>query len=91
MAGLSRALPAGLMLLAAAAGAQTADRNAADAALVERVKEAVIKQLRESDALDRAIHIRKGKLVGHNRAPARGAELDWGVHLTHCMEKRGNR
>jgi len=55
IAELSRVMMAGLILFASVANAQTAERSAADAALVERVKEAVIKELRESGALDRAV------------------------------------
>ncbi len=61
---------AALMLLASAAHAQTADRNAADAALVERVKEAVMKELRESGALDRAVDAGIGRYVERQRAEA---------------------
>ena len=43
IAKLSSVIMAGLVLFAAAARAQTADRNAADATLVDRVKDAVIK------------------------------------------------
>jgi len=50
-----RATMAGLILFATAANAQTADGNAADAALVDRVKDAVVKELRESGAIDRAV------------------------------------
>lgn len=45
----------GLIVLAPPVNGQTADRGAADAALVERVKDAVIKELRESGALDRSV------------------------------------
>lgn len=58
----------GLVFLSSAAGAQTADRSAADAALVERVKEAVIKELRESGELDRAIDAGVGRYVERQRA-----------------------
>ena len=67
---LSRSLLAGLMLFASAASAQTAQRDAADAALVERVKEAVIKELRESGALDRAVDAGVGRYVERERAAA---------------------
>lgn len=73
-AGLSRALMAGLMLLASAASAQTAERSAADAALVERVKEAVIKELRESGALDRAVDAGVIRFVEQQRAEAEKRE-----------------
>ena len=74
IAGLSRAVMAGLILLASAAHAQPADRNAADVALVERVKEAVIKELRESGALDRAVDAGVNRYVERQRAEA--AERD---------------
>lgn len=64
-----RALMAGLMLLASAANAQTADR-AADAALVDRVKDAVIKELRESGGLDRAVDAGVDRYVERQRAEA---------------------
>lgn len=72
--GGSRALMTGLMLLASAAHAQTPDRSAADAALVERVKEAVIKELRESGALDRAVEAGVGRYVERQRAEAAARE-----------------
>lgn len=65
-----RALFVGLMLFASAANAQTAQRDAADAALVERVKEAVIRELRESGALDRAVDAGVGRFVERQRAEA---------------------
>ena len=69
-AGLSRVMMAGLVLFATAANAQTADRNAADAALVERVKDAVIKELSASGALDRAVDAGIGRYVERERAEA---------------------
>jgi protein-disulfide isomerase len=69
IAGFSRLLMAGLMLLASATTAQTADR-AADAALIERVKEAVIKELRESGGLDRAVDAGVSRYVERQRAEA---------------------
>jgi protein-disulfide isomerase len=70
VAGLCSALMATLILCASVANAQTADRDAADAAMVERVKEAVIKELRESGALDRAIDTGIGRYVEQQRAEA---------------------
>ena len=61
---------AGLVLFATAANAQTADRNAADAALVDRVKDAVLKELRESGAVDRAVDAGIGRYVERQRAEA---------------------
>src|SRR5712692_8736864 len=68
IAGFCGALMAGLMLSASAAYAQTADRNAADATLIERVKDAVIKELRESGALDRAVDAGVNRYVERRRA-----------------------
>ena len=62
-------LPA-LLLFATAAAAQSAQPDAADAALVERVKQAVIKELRESGALDRSIDAGVGRYVERRRAEA---------------------
>ena len=70
IAGLSRVMMAGLVLFAAAANAQTADRNAADAALVDRVKDAVIKELSASGAIDRAVEAGIGRYVERQRAEA---------------------
>lgn len=67
IAGLAGALVAGLMLLSAAAQAQTADRSAADAALVERVKDAVLKELRDSGALERAAEAGVGRYFERQR------------------------
>jgi len=64
----------GLTFPAPAANAQTADRNAADAALVERVRDAVIKELRESGALDRAVDAGVGRFVERQRAAAAAGE-----------------
>ncbi len=61
---------AGLFLFATVANAQTAQRGAADPALVDRVKDAVIKELRESGALDRAVDAGVGRYVERQRAEA---------------------
>jgi len=45
---------AAALALVVAVGAQAAERAPADAALVDRVKEAAINELREGGALDRA-------------------------------------
>ena len=58
-----------LVLLAFGANAQTADRNA-DAAVIERDKEAVIKELLESGALDRAIDAGIQRYVERQRSEA---------------------
>jgi protein-disulfide isomerase len=52
---LACVVTAGLILFASAANAQKGKSDAAEAALIERVKEAVIKELRESGALDRVV------------------------------------
>jgi len=70
IAKLSRAMMAGLVLFVTAANAQTADRNAADAALVNRVKDTVIKELRESGAIDRAVDAGIDRYVKRQRAEA---------------------
>jgi protein-disulfide isomerase len=61
----------GLMLFISAAFAQTAPPNSPDPALVERVKEAVIKELREGGALDRAIEAGIGRYVERAEAVER--------------------
>ncbi|MEX2241216.1 MAG: thioredoxin domain-containing protein [Burkholderiales bacterium] len=66
---LSRSLLAGLVLFASAAAAQAPQRDP-DAALVERVKEAVVKELRESGALDRAVDAGVGRYVERQRVDA---------------------
>lgn len=70
MARFSRLIMAGLVLFAVAANAQTADRNAADAALVDRVKDAVMKELSGSGAIDRAVDAGIGRYVERQRAEA---------------------
>ena len=69
IAKLARALAAALMLSASTAYAQDAERNL-DPALVERVKEAVMKELRESGALDRAVDEGVSRYVERQRAEA---------------------
>lgn len=66
---LSRSLLAGLMLFASAAAAQAPQRDP-DAALVERIRETVIKELRESGALDRAVDAGVERYVERQRAEA---------------------
>lgn len=65
IATLSRVMMAGLVLFAAAANAQTADP-----ALVDQVRDAVIKELRASGALDRAVDAGIGRYVERQRAEA---------------------
>ena len=55
IAGIFGVTMAGLVLFATTANAQTAQQNTTDAALVDRVKDAVVKELRESGAIDRAV------------------------------------
>ena len=59
-----------LMLLAFHANAQTPDRSAADAAVIERAKEAVIKELLDGGALDRAIDAGIQRYVERQRSEA---------------------
>lgn len=68
-----RIFVAGLILIASAS-TQAAERQAADAALVERVKEAVIKELRESGALERAVDAGIGRQIERQRAEAEQRE-----------------
>ncbi len=74
IAKLSRVIMAGLVLFATAANAQSADRSPADAALADRVKDAVIKELRESGAIDRAVDAGIGRYVERQRAEAEQRE-----------------
>ena len=67
---LRRSIVAGLILLASGAGAHAAERAAPDAALIEKLKEAVIKELRESGELDRAIDAGVSRYVDRQRAEA---------------------
>ncbi|MBI3938923.1 MAG: thioredoxin domain-containing protein [Betaproteobacteria bacterium] len=61
---------AAALVLFAAVGVRAAERTPADAALVDRVKEAVIKELRESGMLDRAIDSALDRYVARQRAEA---------------------
>lgn len=70
IARLSRVMMAGLILFAIATNAQAAQRNAADAALVDRVKDTVIKELRESGAIDKAVDAGIERYVERQRAEA---------------------
>lgn len=67
---ITRKILAGLILIAASVTALAAEQQAADAALVERVKEAVIKELRESGALERAVDEGVSRFVERQRAEA---------------------
>jgi len=60
----------GLLFLSFTAAAQAADPGTPDAALIEQVKEAVIKELRESGALDREIDAGINRYVTRQRAEA---------------------
>jgi len=74
--GFCRAIARGLALLlyVSAAGSQTAGQSAPDPALVERIKQEVLKELRESGALDRAVDAGVDRYVARQRgeAAARG-------------------
>ena len=70
MARLSGTLAVALIAAATGADAQSADNGAADAALVERIKQAVIQELRESGELDRAVDAGVGRYVERARADA---------------------
>lgn len=63
-------LIAGLMWFATGAQAQTAARDTADAKLVERVKDAVLKELRDSGALERAAEAGVGQYFERQRTEA---------------------
>jgi len=65
-----RSTAVGLIFLSFTTAAQAADPGAPDAALIERVKEAVIKELRESGALDREIDAGINRYVTRQRAEA---------------------
>ncbi len=71
---ISRIMMTGLVVFAASANAQTSDRNAADAAVVSRVKDTVIKELRESGAIDRAVDAGIARYVERQRAEAEQQE-----------------
>lgn len=66
----AQALVAGTLLLAAAAQAQNAPRDAADAELAKRIKEQVLRELRESGELERAIDAGVQRYVERQRAEA---------------------
>ena len=70
IATLFRAILLGLILYGTGANAQSADRTAADAALVDRIKDTVIKELRESGAIDREIDAGIARYVERQRAEA---------------------
>lgn len=70
IAGLCRVMVAGLVFFATSANGQSADRNAADAALVDRVKDMVIKELRDGGAIDRAVDAGIGRYIERQRAEA---------------------
>lgn len=74
IATLFRGFLAGLTLFASAANAQSADRKDADTALVDRVKDAVIKELRESGAIERAVDAGIGRFVERQRVAAEQRE-----------------
>lgn len=70
IAQLSRAMMIGLILFATATNAQTVQRNTVDAALVEQVRNTVMKELRESGAIDRAVDAGIDRYAKRQRAEA---------------------
>ncbi|MBE0618991.1 MAG: thioredoxin domain-containing protein, partial [Burkholderiales bacterium] len=74
IANLFRVMMAGFALFSTAANSQTDGSNASNAALVERVKDAVIKELRESGAIDREIDAGITRYVERQRAEAEQRE-----------------
>jgi len=64
------AIAGALVLFASAASAQSAPPNGADPALVKQISEAVIKELQESGALDRAVDAGVTRYVERQRAQA---------------------
>ncbi len=65
---------AGLVFLVTAATAQPAPGSVADAALVERIRDAVLKELRASGALDRAVDAGVERFVERQNALAQEAQ-----------------
>lgn len=63
-----------LVLFGAGANAQSADGNAAEPALVQRIRDSVLKELRDSGALDRAVDAGVGRYVERQRAEAEQRE-----------------
>lgn len=74
IAGVPGLIMAALVLFAAAANAQTAVGNGADAALVDRVRDSVVRELRESGAMDRAVDAGILRYVERQRAEAQQRE-----------------
>ncbi|MHB8665906.1 MAG: DsbA family protein [Burkholderiales bacterium] len=66
----SGVMMSGLILFATAASAQTAQQGTADAALVSQVRDAVIKELHDSGALDHAVDAGIARYVERQRAEA---------------------
>jgi protein-disulfide isomerase len=91
MAKLSRLMMAGLVLFATAAIAQTADPAAADAAQVDRIKDAVIKELRDSGAIDRAVDAGIARYVERQRAEAAQREEREAVARTAALRPVSKR
>lgn len=60
----------GLLLLTGFTNVQAAQQNAADPVLVEQVRDAVMKELRESGAMDRAVDAGIGRYLERERAEA---------------------
>jgi len=70
----SKMILAGLVLFAIAANAQAADQNVIDAALVDRVKATVIKELRDSGAIDQAVDAGINRYIEQQRVVAQQRE-----------------
>ncbi len=66
----SRAMMIGLVLFAATANAQTTQRNTINPELVDKVRDAVMKELRDSGAMDRAVDAGVDRYVQKQRAEA---------------------
>lgn len=71
---LSKVIWAGLVLFATAANAQAVNRSAVDAALIDQVKATVIKELRDSGAIDQAVDAGIGRYIERQRAEAQQRE-----------------
>ncbi len=67
---LTGALMMGLLLLTGFANVQAAQQNAADPVLVEQIRDAVMKELRESGTMDRAVDAGISRYLERERAEA---------------------
>jgi len=71
---LRTVLLSGFMVFASATSAQTTDRSAADAALVNRIRDAIIEGLRSSGELDRAVDAGIARYLERQRTQAKQQE-----------------